>query len=141
MKIKYTSDSPKYKPLYASKSAAGFDVYANETVELQPNEWKGIKTGWHFALPEGYALLSCSRSGKGLKEGLVSHLSPGVIDADYRGECFAVIRNVSDTPKIIKQGDRIAQYLLVKVERADFELTETLDETERGSGGFGSTGN
>lgn len=140
MKVPYTSGNKDFVPTYATKGSAGFDVYANEDVEIQPGQWKKVQTGWRFALPEGYVFLSCSRSGKAVKEGLISHIAPGVLDADYRGECFACVRNVSDEPKTISKGDRILQFVIVKVEQADFELVETLDETERGSGGFGSTG-
>lgn len=140
MKVPYTSENKDFVPSYATKGSVGFDVYANEDVEIQPGQWKKVQTGWRFALPEGYAFLSCSRSGKAVKEGLISHIAPGVLDADYRGECFACVRNVSDEPKTISKGDRILQFIIVKVEQADFELVDTLDETERGSGGFGSTG-
>ena len=140
MKVQYTSENKNFVPTYATKGSAGFDVYANEGVEIQPGQWAKVQTGWRFALPEGYAFLACSRSGKAVKEGLISHIAPGVLDSDYRGECFACIRNVSDTPKMIQKGDRILQFVIVKIAQVEFELVDTLDETDRGSGGFGSTG-
>lgn len=138
--VDYTSDDKGFLPVYATKGSAGFDVYANESMWIAPGKWKPIKTGWKFAIPEGYAILSCSRSGNAVKRGLISHIAPGVIDSDYRGECFACVRNVSHWWKKINKGDRILQFVLVKVEKASFHLVGSLDETERGSGGFGSTG-
>lgn len=140
LKVSYTTENKKFVPTYKSKSAAGFDVYANESFWLMPGRWRPVKTGWRFALPEGYAFLSCSRSGNAVKRGLISHIAPGVLDADYRGECFACLRNVSLLPRKINKGDRILQFVIVKVEQAEFELADTLSETERGAGGFGSTG-
>lgn len=140
LKVPYTAENKKFVPTYKSKSAAGFDVYANESFWLMPGGWRLVKTGWRFALPEGYAFLSCSRSGNAAKRGLISHIAPGVLDADYRGECFACLRNVSLLPRKINKGDRILQFIIVKVEQAEFELADTLSETERGDGGFGSTG-
>ena len=141
MKVKYTSENKDFVPTYATKSSAGFDVFSNEDFELQAGEWKPVKTGWRFALPEGYAFLSCSRSGRAVKEGLISHIAPGVLDSDYRGECFACVRNVSNETRTIHKGDRILQFVIVKIEQAEFELVDELDSTERGAGGFGSTGN
>ena len=138
--VPYTSENKNFIPTYKSKSAAGFDVFANESFWLMPGRWRPVKTGWRFALPEGYAFLSCSRSGNAVKRGLISHIAPGVLDADYRGECFACVRNVSLLPRKINKGDRILQFVIVKIEQAEFELADTLSETERGSGGFGSTG-
>lgn len=139
LKVKYTSET-KCVPTYATKGSAGFDVFAKEDVILKPGEWAKISTGWRFQLPEGYALLSCSRSGNAVKKGLVSHIGPGVIDSDYRGECFACVRNVSNEEQIIKAGERIIQFVIIKVEQAEFELVDSLENTERGEGGFGSTG-
>lgn len=140
LKVPYTSENKKFIPTYKSKSAGGFDVYANESFWLMPGRWRPVKTGWRFALPEGYAFLSCSRSGNAVKRGLISHIAPGVLDADYRGECFACVRNVSLLPRKVNKGDRILQFVIVKIEQAEFELADTLSETERGAGGFGSTG-
>ena len=140
LKVPYTSENKKFVPTYKSKSAAGFDVYANESFWLMPGRWRPVKTGWRFALPEGYAFLSCSRSGNAVKRGLISHIAPGILDADYRGVWFACLRNVSLLPRKINKGDRILQFVIVKVEQAGCELADTLSETERGAGGFGSTG-
>ena len=85
LKVPYTAENKKFVPTYKSKSAAGFDVYANESFWLMPGRWRPVKTGWRFALPEGYAFLSCSRSGNAVKRGLISHIAPGILDADYRG--------------------------------------------------------
>jgi len=138
--VPYTSENKGFIPTYATKGSAGFDVYANESFWLAPGSWKPVKTGWKFALPEGYAFLSCSRSGNSVKRGLISHIAPGILDADYRGECFACVRNVSRWWKKVNKGDRILQFVIVKVEQPTFELVDSLSTTERGSGGFGSTG-
>ncbi|MGL5913561.1 MAG: dUTP diphosphatase [Bacteroidales bacterium] len=140
IKLPYTSETEEHVPVYGTKSSAGFDVIANEDITLSPMEYKPVKTGWKFALPEGYAFLSCSRSGQAVKKGLISHIAPGVLDSDYRGECFACMRNVSTETITIKKGERIAQFVIVPIVQADFELVESLDATERGEGGFGSTG-
>ena len=142
LKVPYTAENKKFVPTYKSKSAAGFDVYANESFWLMPGRWRPVKTGWRFALPEGYAFLSCSRSGNAVKRGLISHIAPGVLDADYRGEwlAFITLDSICDKPITFKRGERALQALIVPFSRVAIELTDTLSETGRGDTGFGGTG-
>lgn len=141
IEVSYTSENENFVPSYKTEGAAGFDVFANESVWILPGGWKKIKTGWKFSIPEGYFLMVCSRSGNAVNRGLISHIAPGIIDSDYRGECFACVRNVSFLPRKIKKGDRVLQFVLVPVVTANFVKKDELDSTTRGSAGFGSTGN
>lgn len=142
MKIDIVNKSRHALPEYKTKSSAGMDIRANidETVVLQPLERKLIPTGLYIALPEGYEAQIRPRSGLALNEGLGLLNSPGTIDADYRGEIGVIVVNLSNNIVSIKDGDRICQMVINKVEQAEWMEVRELDETERGAGGFGHTG-
>jgi deoxyuridine 5'-triphosphate nucleotidohydrolase len=129
-------------PSYATQGAAGMDVCAavTEPVTIAPGRRALIPTGFAIALPPGYELQIRPRSGLALKHGIVLPNSPGTIDEDYRGEIQIIILNASDEHFTITRGMRIAQAVLSPVIRAAWQEVETLDETNRGTGGFGSTG-
>ena len=142
MKIKIVNKSKHPLPEYKTKLSAGMDIRANinEIVTLKPLERKLIPTGLYIELPEGYEAQMRPRSGLALNEGLGLLNSPGTIDADYRGEIGIIVVNLSNTMVTIKDGDRICQMVINKVEQAQLIEVDTLDETERGTGGFGHTG-
>lgn len=128
-------------PLYGSTGAAGADLCAVEEACLMPGERKLIPTGLRVAIPEGFVGLIWPRSGLALKRGI--DVLAGVIDSDYRGEIGALLVNHGEEPVQIRHGDRVAQLLIQRVERAVFErvqIREFQGETERGAAGFGSTG-
>lgn len=129
-------------PAYATPGAAGMDVCAavTEPVTIAPGRRALIPTGFAIALPPGYELQIRPRSGLALKHGIVLPNSPGTIDEDYRGEIQVIILNASDEHFTVTRGMRIAQAILAPVVRAAWEEVETLDNTHRGAGGFGSTG-
>lgn len=155
-------------PTYATPGSAGFDLYAVEDVIIVPGETKKVPLGLAFQIPEGYVMYVCMRSGIALKTKLRQSNGIGVIDSDYRGEVCVIVDNISQIkyasqPRIIapvlagdrdfnivmpygykaaeiRKGDRIAQGVIAQVPQAVFEVVEELSETERGSGGFGSTG-
>lgn len=127
-------------PAYQSEHAAGMDVRAAEERTLQPGETALIPTGFAMAIPAGYEAQLRPRSGLALKHGITLLNSPGTIDADYRGPVQVIITNLGQEPFFINPGDRIAQMVIAKVERADIYEVEELDETIRGEGGFGSSG-
>ncbi len=129
-------------PVYGSQLAAGADLRAcvEGPVEVRPGETVLIPTGLAMALPEGYVGLICARSGLSVKRGLAPANKVGVIDADYRGELLVALYNHGRVVQSIMDGERIAQLLVVPVPAAAFCETDFLPETERGSGGFGSTG-
>lgn len=142
MKIKIVNKSKHPLPEYKTKLSAGMDIRANidETVTLNSLERKLIPTGLYIELPEGYEAQMRPRSGLALNEGLGLLNSPGTIDADYRGEIGIIVVNLSNNPVTIKDGDRICQMVIQRVEQAELFEVDTLDETERGAGGFGHTG-
>ena len=128
-------------PKYQTLGAAGMDVCSVEDVDLQPGEVKAVSLGFAVAVPDGYELQVRPRSGLSLKGRIAVLNSPGTIDSDYRGECKVILTNFGKNTFVIKPGDRIAQFVLNQVERADVEeVFGELPETERGAGGFGSTG-
>ena len=130
-------------PCYGSPSAAGADLYAlpeSETVTFSAGETKLIPTGISMEIPEGFAGFIYARSGIASKRGLAPANKVGVIDSDYRGEIMVALHNHSKEVQEIKKGERIAQLVIAPYLRALFEEAETLDETARGAGGFGSTG-
>jgi len=142
MKVKVINKSNFPLPEYKTKGAAGVDLKANieEEIVLKPLERKLIPTGLYVEIPEGYEGQVRPRSGLAINHGVTIINSPGTIDADYRGEvCLAVI-NLGSEDFVIKPGDRIAQLVLNKYERIDFELVDKLSDTERGKEGFGHTG-
>ena len=142
MKIKIINKSHHPMPAYATPQSAGMDIRANltEPVELKPFERKLIPTGLYIALPEGYEAQLRPRSGLALKHGLTLLNTPGTIDADYRGEIGVILMNLSTEPFTIADGERICQMVIATHAHVEWEAVETLDETERGAGGFGHTG-
>ena len=129
-------------PFYAKEGDAGFDLRAciKESVTIKPGETKIIPTGLAMAIPFGYEVQVRPRSGMSAKTKIRIGNSPGTIDSGYRGEIGVIVDNIGDTDYTINHEDRIAQGVLNKVPTADFELVEELSETDRGTGGFGSTG-
>lgn len=127
-------------PAYASQGAAGMDVVAAEALTLAPGARHAVATGFAMAIPDGYEVQVRPRSGLALKHGITCLNSPGTIDSDYRGEVKVILANMGDAPFPIARGDRIAQLVPAPVQRAHFAEVASLDETERGAGGFGSTG-
>lgn len=129
-------------PKYASVSAAGADLYAcmGGDTSISPGETVKISTGIAVAIPDGYAGLVYARSGLATKKGLAPANKVGVIDSDYRGEIMVMLHNHSSESALVEDGDRVAQLVITPVVQAIFEEVETLDNTERGVGGFGSTG-
>ena len=132
-------DGKAVPPVYATEGSAGFDLVAAEGVTIMPGAWTLIGTRLAVAVPEGYELQIRSRSGMA-KKGLIVLNQPGTLDSDYRGEIGILLFNVSLGSQTIVAGDRIAQGVICPVIRADFRLVEELNETLRGAGGYGSTG-
>lgn len=129
-------------PVYASAGAAGADVFAllDKELVLKPFERALVPTGLSFSIPDGYEVQLRPRSGLALKQGVGLPNSPGTIDADYRGEVRVLLVNLGSDDVVVRDGDRIAQMVLAPVYQACFVQDASLDDTERGSGGFGSTG-
>jgi len=129
-------------PKYMSDHAAGMDLYAavTEEVIIESGGWKLVPTGLAIALPEGYEAQVRPRSGLALKQGVSVLNTPGTVDADYRGEVGVILMNHSKQNLTIKRGDRIAQMIVNKIERIEFEEVSDLSVTDRGAGGFGHTG-
>jgi dUTP pyrophosphatase len=142
MLVKITNSSSNPIPAYETKLSAGVDLRANldEKIILKPLERKLVKTGLFLEIPAGYEAQVRPRSGFALKQGVTVLNSPGTIDADYRGEVGVILINLGQEEVEIAHGDRIAQLVFAKVEQAEWEESSQLSETERGSGGFGSTG-
>lgn len=142
MIVKIINKSKHPLPKYQTELSAGMDLYANleNSVELAPMERRIIPTGIYIALVEGYEAQIRPRSGLAIKNGITCLNSPGTIDADYRGEVGVILANLSNEKFVINDGDRIAQMVIAKYEKITWNLVDTLDETERGSGGFGSSG-
>lgn len=142
MKVKIVNRSAYPTPSYATEKSAGLDLKANidEPVTLLPLERRLVPTGLYMALPEGTEAQVRPRSGLAAKYGITVLNSPGTIDADYRGEVKVILVNLSNDPFVINPGERIAQMVVARYEQVEWEETDVLDETERGAGGFGSTG-
>lgn len=140
--LKYLSDDGVLPPNYQSEGSAGMDVRAHitESIILKPGRIHAVPTGLYLEIPSGYEIQVRSRSGLALKNGIIVLNSPGTIDADYRGEIKIILMNLSDEDFVINNDDRIAQLVLSRYERAELQKVDVLTETERGSGGFGSTG-
>lgn len=134
------SDNPL--PTYATVGSAGLDLraYVSEPITLHPFERVAVPTGLFIALPDGYEAQLRPRSGLALKSGITLLNTPGTIDADYRGEIKVILTNLSQEPFVINSGDRICQMLIARYEQVEWTQVDTLDETERGAGGFGHTG-
>ena len=142
MNIQVINKSKHPLPAYATELSAGMDIRANlsASVTLKPLERCLISTGLYIALPKGYEAQIRPRSGLAIKKGITVLNSPGTIDADYRGEVCIILVNLSAEPFVIEDGERIAQMVIACHEQAEWTEVQTLDETERGSGGFGHTG-
>ena len=142
MQIKIINKSEHPLPSYQTEGSAGMDIYASvkNNIIINPLERVLIPTGLFIALPKGYEAQIRPRSGLAIKQGLTCLNTPGTIDSDYRGEINVILINLSNEVQTIKNGDRIAQMVLAKYEIGEWNLVDSLDETSRGSGGFGSTG-
>ncbi|PCJ66128.1 MAG: dUTP diphosphatase [Bacteroidetes bacterium] len=142
MELSIINKSNNSLPEYQTKQSAGVDLraFVNEEVTIKPMERVLIGTGLYIALPDGFEAMIRPRSGLAFKHGISVINTPGTIDADYRGEIKIALINFSDQDFKIANGDRIAQMVVNKYEQVSFKLTESLDETERGSGGYGHTG-
>lgn len=142
MKINIVNQSPHDLPSYETLASAGMDLraYTVAPITLHPLERGLIKTGLFIELPIGVEAQVRPRSGLALKKGISVLNAPGTIDADYRGEIGVILINLSNEPFTIASGDRIAQLVIAKHERADWKEVTSLEETARGTGGFGSTG-
>ena len=127
-------------PAYASEHAAGLDVVAAETVTLAPGARHAVATGFAIAIPHGYEMQVRPRSGLALKHGITCLNTPGTIDSDYRGEVKVILANLGEQPFEVIRGERIAQLVPAPVIKASFREVRSLSETQRGGGGFGSTG-
>ena len=127
-------------PVYATEHAAGMDVVAAEALTLAPGARHAVDTGFAIAIPEGYEVQVRPRSGLALKHGITCLNTPGTIDSDYRGEVKVILANLGEDSFEVKRGERIAQLVPAPVQRAAFREVDDLDDTERGAGGFGSTG-
>lgn len=134
------SDNPL--PSYATEGASGMDIRASleNAVTLQPLERFLVPTGLFIQLPEGFEAQIRPRSGMAVKQGITCLNSPGTIDSDYRGEVKVILINLSNVEQVISNGDRIAQMIIAKTERAELFLVQQLNESVRGVGGFGHTG-
>ncbi|WP_294959158.1 dUTP diphosphatase [uncultured Flavobacterium sp.] len=142
MKIQIINKSQHDLPNYETNASAGMDLRANiiEPITLKPLERTIVKTGLFIELPIGYEAQVRPRSGLAAKKGVTVLNSPGTVDADYRGEIGVILVNLSNDDFVIENGERIAQLIIAKHERAEWIEVETLSETSRGEGGFGSTG-
>ncbi len=142
MKINIVNKSRHQLPSYATSSAAGMDIRANidAPISLEVLERKLIKTGIYIQLPDGFEAQIRPRSGLALKQGITILNSPGTIDSDYRGEVGVILVNLSSKKFVVKDGDRIAQMVIARHEKLDWKEVDFLENSTRGSEGFGSTG-
>ena len=142
MKVKIINKSNNPTPSYETSLSAGMDLraYVEGPITLSPGERKLIKTGLHIELPEGYEAQVRPRSGLAFKKGITVLNSPGTIDADYRGDIGVILINHSNEEFVVKSGDRIAQLVISKFEKVDWETSDVINSTSRGDSGFGSTG-
>lgn len=142
MKVQIINKSKHPLPAYATEQSAGMDLRANLDVPivLKPLQRCLVPTGLFMALPKGFEAQVRPRSGLAIKKGISVLNSPGTIDADYRGEVCVILVNLSSEDFVIEDGERIAQMVIARHEQAEWEEVDVLEETERGSGGFGHTG-
>ena len=142
MKVQVVNKSAYPVPAYATEKSAGMDLKANitEHITLGPLERAMVPTGLFMALPDGTEAQVRPRSGLAAKFGISVLNAPGTIDADYRGEVKVILVNLSNEPFVVNPGERIAQLVIARYEKIEWDEVEVLDETERGEGGFGSTG-
>ena len=134
--------SKKYMPVYATENSAGMDLRAvtDEPIIIKPMQRQLVMTGLFIQLPVGYEAQIRPRSGLALKKGITVFNSPGTIDADYRGEIGVILFNASDEDFVVNDGERIAQMVIAKYEKARFINVDSLDDSERGDGGWGHSG-
>ncbi len=142
MKVKIINRSKNALPQYETAGSAGMDLRADisETITLKPLERTLVPTGLFIELPQGYEAQIRPRSGLAAKKGISIPNSPGTIDSDYRGEIKVIVINLSSETQIIEPAERVAQMVIAKYEQIEWQETETLEDSERGAGGFGSTG-
>ncbi|RUA33813.1 MAG: dUTP diphosphatase [Bacteroidetes bacterium] len=142
MQVKVINKSGNELPAYQTQSAAGLDLRANldEPINLKPMQRVLVPTGLFIELPDGYEAQIRPRSGLAFKHGITVLNSPGTIDADYRGEIKILLVNLSDESFIIENGERVAQMVIAKHEQIEWSLVNSLEDSERSAGGFGSTG-
>ena len=142
MKVKVINRSSNPLPEYATEFSAGLDVRAanEEPIVLEPLGRAMVPTGLYLEIPAGYEVQVRPRSGLAAKKGITVLNAPGTVDADYRGEVCVILANLSNEPFVVEKGERVAQLVLARHERVDWEETDVLSESERGAGGFGSTG-
>lgn len=142
IRVNIVNTSTNPLPSYATSGSAGMDIraYLKEPVTLQPLERSLISTGLFIELPEGYEAQIRPRSGMAIKQGITCLNSPGTVDSDYRGELKIILINLSNVIQTINHGDRIAQMIIAKTEKAELILVQELTESLRGEGGFGHTG-
>ena len=142
MKIEIINNSKHELPEYATSQSAGLDLRANleESFTLKPLERKLVPTGLQIALPDGYEAQVRPRSGLAYKKGVTVLNAPGTIDADYRGDIGVILINMSNEDFVVEDGERIAQLIIAKYDQAEWIPVSELSETNRGEGGFGSTG-
>ena len=140
--IRIINQSDQPLPEYATHGASGMDVRAflQETVTLQPMERSLVPTGIFVEMPEGFEMQVRPRSGLAIKQGITCLNTPGTIDSDYRGEIKVILINLSNQEQVIRNGDRIAQLVVQKVEKVNWQPAISITETERNNGGFGHTG-
>lgn len=143
MTVRIINNSPHPLPEYQTTGSAGMDLRAwlKEPLTLQSLERRLVPTGLYMALPEGFEAQVRPRSGMAIKKGITLVNTPGTIDCDYRGEIMVPVINLSQEPQTIEDGERIAQMIIARYERIEWDAVELLDETHRGAGGFGHTGN
>lgn len=142
MRVKIINQSSNPLPKYETEGSAGMDLRAElkEPVTLRPLERALVPTGLFIELPGGYEAQIRPRSGLAAKRGLTMLNAPGTIDSDYRGEIKCIVVNLSNEPQTIEPGERIAQMVIARYERVSWQEVDSLEETQRGAGGFGSTG-
>ncbi|GAY31020.1 deoxyuridine 5'-triphosphate nucleotidohydrolase [Prevotella sp. MGM2] len=142
IKVKVINHSNNELPQYATPMSAGMDLraFTDEPITIMPGERKLIHSGINIQLPEGYELQVRPRSGLALKHGITLTNAPGTVDADYRGDVGAIVHNLGTEPFIVNNGDRICQIVAKEYVKIEWEETDSLDSTERGEGGFNSTG-
>ena len=143
MKVRIVNHSTHPLPVYATTGSSGMDIRANLElpIQLKPLQRALVPTGLFLEIPHGYEAQVRPRSGLAIKQGITCLNTPGTIDADYRGELKVILINLSDQEQSITNGDRIAQLVFQQVEKVSLEVVDVLNETERGNGGFGHTGN
>ena len=142
IKVKVINHSNNELPQYATPMSAGMDLraFTDESITIMPGERKLVHSGMNIQLPEGYELQVRPRSGLALKHGITLTNSPGTVDADYRGDVGAIVHNLGTEPFVINNGDRICQIVAKEYVKIEWEEADSLDSTERGEGGFNSTG-